>query len=162
MGTGQANQSGGVNLAAAEVNVGGDLVGRDKIISAGGDVVAGHKYEVTVVTGGNAYINVHVGQPQITRRPPMTQPLAQPIDFTARSAEASQLEQLIRHRQPVVIYGPDGVGKTLSRAKWNVHKSSVQNVHFFAVEMSTGRCHVGLSNEPQVNRGSRRAALGVE
>jgi hypothetical protein len=46
-------QSGGVNATADQLSVGGDVVGRDKITQANGDVVAGNKFEAA----GDIYIH---------------------------------------------------------------------------------------------------------
>ena len=93
----QIYRSGGVDIDAANAIIAGDVVGGDKIINA---------------VGENAQINYFTASPQINTRSPSAKPLPQPRNFTGRSAELKQLDQSVRARQPVVLYGPEGAGKT--------------------------------------------------
>ncbi len=91
------NRSGGIDLQGNEINIGGDVVGRDKIVS---------------YTVYGATINEASREPVIKRRDVKPQPPRAPLDFFDRTGELAQVEQLIKQGKPVVICGSDGAGKS--------------------------------------------------
>ena len=91
------SSSGGVDLQGESIHVGGDVVGRDKIVH-------------TTVYG--AVINEAPREPVIKRRDAKPQPPRAPLDFFDRADELAQVEQLIVQGKPVAICGSDGAGKS--------------------------------------------------
>jgi hypothetical protein len=91
------NRSGGIDLQGNEINIGGDVVGRDKIVN-------------TTIYG--AVINEAPREPVIKRRDAKPQPPRAPLDFFDRTGELAQVEQLITQGKPVAICGSDGAGKS--------------------------------------------------
>jgi Tol biopolymer transport system component len=89
--------SGGVDLQGESINIGGDVVGRDKIVN-------------TTIYG--AVINEAPREPVIKRRDARPQPPRAPLDFFDRAGELAQVEQLITQGKPVAICGSDGAGKS--------------------------------------------------
>ncbi|HTP10278.1 MAG TPA: hypothetical protein VMP08_18625 [Anaerolineae bacterium] len=91
------NISGGVDLQGEKITVGGDVVGRDKIVN-------------TTIYG--AVINEAPREPVIKRREAKPHPPRAPLDFFDRTGELAQVEQLITQGKPVAICGSDGTGKS--------------------------------------------------
>jgi hypothetical protein len=48
-----SSRSGGADIAADEVTVGGDIVGRDKIMSAGGHIIIAREGATVIINGEN-------------------------------------------------------------------------------------------------------------
>ena len=88
--------SGGVDLQGENITIGGDVVGRDKVIN-------------TTIYG--AVIN-EARAPMIKRRDAKPQPPRAPLDFFDRTGELAQVEALITQSKPVAICGSDGAGKS--------------------------------------------------
>jgi len=88
--------SGGVDLRGENITIGGDVVGRDKVIH-------------TTIYG--AVIN-EARAPMIKRRDAKPQPPRAPLDFFDRTGELAQVEALITQSKPVAICGSDGAGKS--------------------------------------------------
>src|SRR5512137_3015994 len=82
------NQSGGVDIAANHVNIGGDVVGRDKVIIYQG-----------------------VPSPQIPPPPEPTRPPEAP-GFVGREVELAYYAGQLASRHLSVVTGMAGVGKT--------------------------------------------------
>jgi Tol biopolymer transport system component len=91
------NISGGVELQSESITIGGDVVGRDKIVN-------------NTIYG--AVINEAPREPVIKRRDAKPQPPRAPLDFFDRTNELAQVEQLITQGKPVAICGSDGAGKS--------------------------------------------------
>ncbi len=102
------NQSGGVDLQAETVNIGGDVVGRDKIVSIKDQRI----YNVTTQAGGNAQIDIIDRPPQVTRKTDRPAPPRRPRGFIGRAAELAQLDQQIASQEALTLYAPDGAGKS--------------------------------------------------
>jgi hypothetical protein len=92
-----SNISGGVELQSEAITIGGDVVGRDKIVN-------------TTIYG--AVINEAPREPIIKRREAKPLPPRAPLDFFDRTTELAQVEQLITQGKPVAICGSDGAGKS--------------------------------------------------
>jgi hypothetical protein len=91
------NVSGGVELQSESITIGGDVVGRDKIVN-------------NTIYG--AVINEAPHEPVIKRRDAKPQPPRAPLDFFDRTIELAQVESLITQGKPVAICGSDGAGKS--------------------------------------------------
>jgi hypothetical protein len=98
-----------INIDAAEVNIGGDVVGRDKIVTVGGDL---RVYNVTTGDGGNTRIDVIERAPQVVRRADKPLPPRRPRGFVGRAAELAQLDEQIAAREVVAVIAADGAGKS--------------------------------------------------
>ncbi len=105
---GMMNQSGGVDVQGETVTIGGDVVGRDKIVSIANQRV----YNVTTAAGSNARIDIIDRPPQITRKTDRPAPPRRPRGFIGRAAELAQWEQQVAAREAVTLYAPDGAGKS--------------------------------------------------
>ncbi|CAG0934999.1 hypothetical protein TFLX_03823 [Thermoflexales bacterium] len=92
-----SDRSGGVELQGHEIQIGGDVVGRDKIVS---------------YTVYGATLQEAPREPLIKRRAAQPQPPRAPLDFFDRTGELAQVEQLIKQGKPVAICGSDGAGKS--------------------------------------------------
>jgi hypothetical protein len=102
------NQSGGVDLQGEAINIGGDVVGRDKIVS----IKDQHIYNVTTQAGGNAQIDISEHHPQVARKTDRPSSPRRPRGFVGRTAELAHLDQQITSREALTLYAPDGAGKS--------------------------------------------------
>ena len=102
------NQSGGVDLQGETINIGGDVVGRDKIVSIRDQRI----YNVTTQAGSNAQIDIIDRPPQVTRKADRPAAPRRPRGFVGRTAELAQLDQQITAREALTLYAPDGAGKS--------------------------------------------------
>jgi hypothetical protein len=64
------NRSGGVDLQGETINIGGDVVGRDKIVSIKDQRI----YNVTTQAGSNAQIDIIEHHPQMARKADLPSP----------------------------------------------------------------------------------------
>ena len=90
-----SNVSGGINLNG-DANIGGDVVGRDKVTNIHGDYVAGNKIVYDAVL--------------LRATPP-----APPAHFTGREDDLTKFTQLLTSGASVAItalHGMGGIGKT--------------------------------------------------
>jgi hypothetical protein len=127
--------SGGVNADAERIDIGGDVVGRDKI-STSGDTVAGDKVQINAQPGSTVIINE---QPVPESADPARQSQAgtesavntkdrivalnqlepPPADFTGREKELTDLLEAHQHGSRIFgLYGAGGVGKTALAAQF--------------------------------------------
>src|ERR1700752_1130635 len=97
------------SISVEKIHVEGNVTGN--IVVGHGNVVGDHNviYKVNSLFG--AFINLHASQPSITRRPRGESPHA-PRRFVGRERELNLLEGYIRHKEPVLLYGSSGLGKT--------------------------------------------------
>lgn len=102
------NRSGGVDFQGEAINVGGDVVGRDKIVSIKEQKI----YIASTRDGGNAQIDIIEHHPQVVRKTELPLSPRRPRGFIGRAAELAQLEHQITSREALTLYAPDGAGKS--------------------------------------------------
>jgi hypothetical protein len=102
------NRSGGVELQGEAINISGDVVGRDKIVSIKDQRI----YNVTTQAGGNAQIDIIEHHPQVTRKTDRPSSPRRPRGFVGRTAELAQLDQQTTSREALTLYASDGTGKS--------------------------------------------------
>ena len=96
MGDTISSQSGGVDISG-QANVGGNVVGRDNIQSAGDDIVQGNKISIKAMS----------------RCPALHQLPAPPADFTGREADLEAiLDDIAQGALISGVRGMGGIGKT--------------------------------------------------
>jgi hypothetical protein len=103
-----SNQSGGIDLQGETINIGGDVVGRDKIVSIKDQRI----YNISTQAGSNAQIDIVEHHPQVVRQPTRPAPPRRPRGFIGRTAELAQLDQQISAHEALTLYAPDGAGKS--------------------------------------------------
>jgi len=112
------NVSGGVSVdAERDVNIDGDVVGRDKIVSIVGDNVAGDRIATIDQRWQQVGSQINVAGDYITAAVPSLSALRQlpppPIDFTGHAAELAELLSNIEHGAIITgLRGMGGIGKT--------------------------------------------------
>lgn len=150
--------SGGVSVNAAhDVNVHGDVVGRDKIVNIAGDNIAGNK--IIVQTGGGAYlggdltvspgatfagrdINQYFGQ-QFTPPAGVTSKIGDfhteyARFFVGRQTELSNLDGWLKSDVPfAIVAAPAGWGKSALLANWvdRLKQESAINVVYHPISI---------------------------
>lgn len=98
-----------IDIEAAQVNIGGDVVGRDKIVTVGRDL---RVYNVTTGDGGNTRIDIIERAPQVVRRADKPLPPRRPRGFVGRAAELARLDEQIAAREVAALIAVDGAGKS--------------------------------------------------
>ena len=107
-----AEVSGGVDLEAENVQIDGDVVGRDKIVSnVEGDIFYGD-YSFKVNNNYGTIVNTPQAKPQVRPRTAIAQPPRTPRGFVDREAELAQLDQWIAANEAITVFAPDGEGKS--------------------------------------------------
>ena len=114
-----ANISGGVNIDAGnDVNIGGDVVGRDRITNIANIT---NQYTIQLFDGAqeklgsrDAIMSTNQEDPRPpTLRVPKPSALPEPRVFRDRNNESATLnEMILQGKQALIVYGPDGVGKS--------------------------------------------------
>jgi hypothetical protein len=97
------------SIEIGKIEVQGDVNGH--IVVGHGNVVGNHNIVYQSHSLFGAFINRDSSYVDIQKRPP-SEPPHPPLRFVGRQRELSALEEHIGTRQPVLLYGQSGMGKT--------------------------------------------------
>lgn len=102
----------GVNLSAqGDVHIGGDVIGRDKIVQ---NQVAHGQYVLQIGNVNGGVVNIQPGQPAVRARPAPVFLRPRPArNLIGREAEITIALDEARNAVPVEFYGEPGLGKTM-------------------------------------------------